>query len=55
MPSAGQALFYLHTLMFSEEHGDRSNARNVAFLITDGASNDAIYTMGEARVAKHKV
>ena len=40
--------------MFSAENGDRPNARNVAFLITDGSSNDAIYTMEEARRAKHK-
>ena len=52
--NTGQALRFLHSLMFTEEHGDRSNARNVAFLVTDGASNDAVYTMSEARQAKHK-
>ena len=46
------ALQYARNNMFTQSNGDRSNARNVAFLITDGQSNNRENTMRQAKEMK---
>ena len=48
------ALQYVTDTMFTSGNGDRNNARNVAFLITDGQSNNREDTMREAKQLKDK-
>lgn len=48
------ALRYVTNTMFTQMGGDRNNARNVAFLITDGQSNNREETMKEAKTLKDK-
>lgn len=42
------ALRHLREVMFTEEHGDRPDARNIVILLTDGRSNDRGATWDEA-------
>ena len=48
------ALQYVTENMFTPSNGDRNNARNVAFLITDGQSNNRENTMRQAKLLKDK-
>ena len=48
------AIRYAHSNMFTSAHGDRSSAKNVMVLITDGSSDDKQRTLAEAREAKRK-
>lgn len=48
------ALQYVGNNMFTPQNGDRNNARNVAFLITDGQSNNREETMREAKLLKDR-
>ena len=50
--NTASALQYIRTEVFQQARGDRPGARNVAFLITDGQSNDNRQTLVEARRAK---
>ena len=44
----GAALSELRNVMFTEQNGDRPEARNVGIFITDGKSNDRQSTFNEA-------
>ncbi len=46
--NTASALRYLRETMFTDSNGDRTAARNVAILITDGQSNDHTRTVQEA-------
>ena len=48
------ALQYVTDNMFTQPNGDRNNARNIAFLITDGQSNNRENTMRHAKLLKDK-
>ena len=48
------ALQYVTDNMFTQPNGDRNNARNIAFLITDGQSNNRENTMRQAKLLKDK-
>ncbi len=48
------ALEFVSNSMFVSDRGDRNNARNVAFLITNSQSNNREETMAEAKALKDK-
>lgn len=48
------ALRYLHNNMYTRSRGDRERVKNVALLITDGASKEPERTLTEARAARKK-
>ena len=45
---SGKALQYLDKTMFSAQHGDRPDVKNVAIIITDGKSTDSSDTKKQA-------
>ena len=52
--NTAKALEFVTDTMFTQDNGDRNSARNVAFLITDGQSNNREDTMKQAKDLKDK-
>lgn len=50
--NTGSTLAYMRDVMFQKHNGARESVPHIAIILTDGHSNDPLYTMEEARKAR---